>query len=119
MNWVFLNPWWLLFGLASMVPLALYWLRRRAPQRVEWAAMKFLQDAAKSPVAKTKLKQWLLLALRIALPIMVAVVAATPGFINQQQAGNNPRSATHWLFAVDVSASMGPRSDDSSSLDEA
>lgn len=119
MNWVFLNPWWLLFGLASMVPLALYWLRRRAPQRVEWAAMKFLQDAAKSPVAKTKLKQWLLLALRIALPIMVAVVAATPGCINQQQAGNNPRSATHWLFAVDVSASMGPRSDGSSSLDEA
>jgi hypothetical protein len=120
MNWTFQNPWMLLWGVAAIVPLILYLLRRRNPLRVNWAAMQFLEDARRMPAARPRLRRWLLLAVRMALPLSIAVVTANPGCRNlPTDSGRWTDQATHWILAFDVSASMGPRSDGPGSLAEA
>jgi len=121
MNWTLLNPWMLLFGTAALVPLVLYLLRRRSPVRIEWAAMQFLEEASRSPVTKRNWRQWLLLGIRISLPLLIALVASTPGCIDQQQptARNLVSPVTHWVFALDTSASMGQRANGAWPLESA
>lgn len=119
MNWAFQNPWLLMCGLASLVPLILYFLRRRTPQQVEWAAMQFLQDASRTPASKRKLKQWLLLAVRMALPILIAVVVSTPGCDRTGKAGRIGHESFHWMLVFDVSASMGLCENGESGLSDA
>jgi hypothetical protein len=64
-------------GGAVAVPIIIHLLNRKRFQIVTWAAMRFLLAAQRKNVRRLKLEQWLLLALRalIALLLVVAMAA--------------------------------------------
>ena len=69
----------MLAGIAGAgVPLLLHLLSRRCCPRVEWGAMMFLHTADAKQRRSTRLKQWLLLAVRMALVSLLAVAPARP-----------------------------------------
>ena len=101
----------LLWGLLALVPWLLFWLRRRTPQPIDWAAMQFLPQAGAKSSHKRRWRRWLLLLTRMALPLWLALIAATPGCPRHStlETSTAPQS-THWILVLDVSPSMGPRS---------
>ncbi len=119
MNWSVLNPWLLAFTLFALVPIWFYLFRKRNPQQVSWAAMQFLEQA--KPLAKRKRwNRWLLLAVRTLLPILLALIVATPSCQNSNiQSARDSFRVKHVVMIFDTSASMGPWVDGQSHLQEA
>ncbi|CAN5580191.1 hypothetical protein BH10PLA1_BH10PLA1_17230 [soil metagenome] len=75
---MFLNPL-MLAGLGgAMLPLVLHLLARSRFRTVDWAAMMFLQGADPRQQQSTRLKQWLLLLLRMMLVSLLAIALARP-----------------------------------------
>ncbi len=74
----FLNAILLLGGAAFMVPLIIHLLNRRRVNHVQWAAMHLLREAMKQKKQKLEVEQLLLLAVRIAIPLVLALCLARP-----------------------------------------
>ena len=69
----------LLAGAAAFViPLLIHLLNRRRVSVVKWGAMHLLEAVIKQKKRNIKIEQWLLLAVRIALPIILALCLARP-----------------------------------------
>ena len=74
----FVNPA-LLGGLGLfLVPIIIHLLSRRHHRRVEWAAMRFLLEAEKENRRRVRFEQWLLLALRCLVMVLLALLFARP-----------------------------------------
>ena len=87
---MFLNPI-MLAGLGgALLPLVLHLLARSRYRNVEWGAMMFLESQANEQRQAAKLKQWLLLAMRMATVALLAIALARPitrsawGAVSQQ-----------------------------------
>src|SRR5262245_56710628 len=74
----FLNGILLAGAAAFMIPLIIHLLNRRKVSVVRWGAMHLLQEVIKQKKRNIKIEQWLLLATRIALPIILALCLARP-----------------------------------------
>lgn len=74
----FLNTILLAGAAAFLVPLLIHLLNRRRVQTVRWGAMHLLQEVMKQKKRKLNIEQWLLLAVRIAIPIVLALCLARP-----------------------------------------
>lgn len=74
----FLNGILLAGAAAFMIPLIIHLLNRRRVSVVRWGAMHLLQEVIKQKKRNIKIEQWLLLATRIALPIILALCLARP-----------------------------------------
>jgi hypothetical protein len=74
----FLAPLWLALAGAAAVPLLLHLLRRRAGVRVPFPAARYLARAEQEHSARVRLRNWLLLALRVLALACVALAAARP-----------------------------------------
>lgn len=74
----FLAPWMLLGLFALAIPPILHLLNRREAKPVAFPAMEFLRRAYRKNARRIKMKQWLLLALRIALFAMLALALSQP-----------------------------------------
>ncbi len=75
----FLAPLWLALGAATAVPLLLHlWNRRRAGERVLFPAVRLLAAATEARGAAVRIRDWLLLALRVLAVVLIAVAAAQP-----------------------------------------
>ncbi len=74
----FLAPLWLALAGAAAVPLLLHLLRRRIGARVEFPAARYLARAEQEHSAKLRLRNWLLMALRVLALLLVALAAARP-----------------------------------------
>lgn len=74
----FLAPIWLALAGAAAVPLLLHLLRRRIGARVEFPAARYLARAEQENSAKLRLRNWLLMALRVLAVLLVALAAARP-----------------------------------------
>src|SRR5579871_6124133 len=62
---------------AAAVPVVIHLLNRRRYRIVDWAAMRFLLAAQKQNLRRLRLEQWLLLAVRtLILLLLVAAMAA-------------------------------------------
>ena len=105
----FLNPVLLAGIAAAAVPLVIHLLHRSRYQTVSWGAMHLLEDVVQTNQRRLQWHQWLLLAVRILIPILLAVLMARPlltGF--QALRGDRPISL---VVVVDDSASMATRSE--------
>lgn len=75
----FLHPTLLLAGLASVaIPILIHLLMRRRRKPMPWAAMRFVQEAFKKLRRRLLIQQWLLLAARCLLVVLVALAVGRP-----------------------------------------
>jgi hypothetical protein len=73
-----LHPGFLLLGLAIAVPLFLHLLQRHQGPRVVFPALRYLRRAERESARRIKLRQILLLLLRMAAVLLIAFAAARP-----------------------------------------
>jgi len=99
----FLSPLFLLGALAVGIPVVLHLFRRRDDPVVPFSAMRFLHQMPIEQARRRRLQDLLLLALRVAALLLLAIGFARPYL-------QSPMSASEagvTVVAVDVSASMG------------
>ncbi len=94
-------------GLAS-APILIHLLSRRKYREREWAAMKWLLAALEKNARRIRLEQLILLAVRTALVVCVALAMAKP-FVQGAGAVLMPGKRTHRVLVIDGSFSMGYR----------
>ena len=73
-----LAPFYLLLGAAALVPLLIHLLRRRIGTRLEFPAARYLARAEQEHSRSLRLKNILLMILRVAIVLFVATAAARP-----------------------------------------
>jgi hypothetical protein len=101
----FLNPF-VLFGLAAAsIPIILHLINLQRQKKVDFSTLKFLKELQQSSIRKLKLKQWLLLLLRILL-IIFAVLAFARPTINTVLPGLTDYSNTSMIILLDNTYSM-------------
>lgn len=99
----FFAPALLLLGLAVVVPLLLHLLRRQHGPQVVFPALRYLHRAERDHARRIRLRQLLLLGLRVALILVLAGAAARP-FLHRAGAAHPP---TVVALVLDNSASTG------------
>jgi len=98
----FLSPLFLLGAAAAAVAIVLHFLKRQAEQRVRFAAVMLLKAAPVEHTSRRRLREWLLLALRVAALVLLALAFARPFFRSA-----SARAATGTAVVVlDTSFSM-------------
>ena len=73
-----LAPLYLLLGAAALVPLLIHLLRRRIGTRVDFPAARYLARAEQEHSRSLRLRNILLMLLRVAIVLFVATAAARP-----------------------------------------
>jgi hypothetical protein len=108
----------LLWGMAAAsVPILIHLLNRRRFRETTWAAMQFLMAAIRKNQRRVKIEQWLLLAVRTLLILLIVAAMAKP-FL--ESFGNVIAGRrTHRVLVIDGSLSMGYKTGDKSRFDEA
>ncbi len=99
----FLAPVFLAGVLAVAIPIVLHLFRRRTDRVVDFPAMQMLPEAPVESVERRRLRDLLLLALRAAALVLLAVSFARPYFAS----GVAPVAASATIVAVDRSLSLG------------
>ena len=96
----------MLAGLAgAVVPLVLHLLSRSRYRTVDWGAMMFLQGAEARVMQSARIKQWVILLLRMALVAALAMALAQP--VMRGRWGGLARDARiNAVIVLDCSASM-------------
>jgi Aerotolerance regulator N-terminal/von Willebrand factor type A domain len=113
----FANPA-LLYALAAAgVPIVIHLLNRRKYREVPWAAMRFLLAALRKNRRRLRVEQWLLLAIRTLVVLLVVAAVARP-FLESFGAVM-PGSRTHRVIVIDDSLSMGYTAGESSRFAQA
>ena len=74
----FLSPVFLTLGLAAAIPLLLHLLRRRVGTRMDFPAVRYLLRAEQENRRTMRLRNLLLMLLRVAIVLMLSIAAARP-----------------------------------------
>src|ERR1700674_2760728 len=85
----FLSPLFLAGAAAAAIPLVLHLLKREPEPRVKFAAVKLLRRAPVELTEKRHLRELLLLALRVATLVLLAIAFARPFFASGAAAGSS------------------------------
>jgi hypothetical protein len=102
----FLQPWMLAALPLALLPVIIHLINQRRYQNVPWAAMMFLIAANRMSRGFARIRQWLILAVRVAALAALLVAVARPlagGWLGLAGGGR----ADTTLLVIDRSASMG------------
>lgn len=102
----FLNPAVLLGLLAASIPILIHLLNLRKLKRVEFSSLMFLKELQKNQIRKIKLKQWLLLLIRVMIVILLVTAFARPTLESAIIGGTASTVKTTAIFIIDDSFSM-------------
>jgi len=103
---IFLNPA-VLFGLlAASIPVLIHLLNLRKLKRIEFSTLAFLKELQKNKIRKIKLKQWLLLALRVLIILFLVTAFARPTLKGVAIGGTTSAAKTTAVFILDNTPSM-------------
>lgn len=109
-----LNPLLLLLAAAAAVPLLLHLFQRHQGPRVVFPALRYLRRAEKESARRIRLRQILLMLLRVAAVLLLALAAARP-FVRMGGAGHAPTAV---VIILDNSMSTAAVSGETRVLDE-
>lgn len=98
----FLAPWFLIGMTAAAVPIVLHLLKRKPDVKVRFSAVHLLRQAPIEHASRRRLRELLLLALRVAALVLLAVAFARP-FTRIAGAGD---AANTTLVLLDTSLSL-------------
>jgi hypothetical protein len=102
----FLNPA-VLFGiLAASIPVLIHLLNLRKLKKIEFSTLAFLKELQKNRIRKVKLKQWLLLALRVLIILLLVFAFARPTLEGVAIGGTTSAAKTTAVFILDDTFSM-------------
>ena len=104
--------------LAAAAPLLIHLWSRRRYREMPWAAMQFLLAAIRSSRRRMRLEQWLLLAVRTLLIVLVVLAVAEP-FLERGIVAFAAGERTHRMLVLDGSFSMAYTPTDKSRFDRA
>lgn len=102
---------------AAAAPILIHLWSRRRYREVPWAAVTFLLAAMRKNSRRIQLQQWILLAVRTLMLVLVVLALAEP--LGQNLAAGVGGVSTHKVIVIDVSFSMGYREHDRSLLAKA
>lgn len=74
----FLAPWALLLAAAAGVPLLLHLLRRKSGDKLDFPAVRYLLRMEREHAREVRLKNLLLMVLRVSIIVAIALAAARP-----------------------------------------
>lgn len=74
----FLNPIFLIAVVTAAIPLFIYLLNIRKPERMRFSSLSFFDLLKTTAIRRIRIKRWLLLALRMTAMILLAVALARP-----------------------------------------
>lgn len=111
---VFLNPA-VLFGLlAASIPVIIHLLNLRKLKRVEFSTLAFLKELQKTKIRRIKLKQWILLALRTLIILLLVAAFARPTIKSVAIGGTTSAAKTSAVIILDDTYSMSIVTDEGS-----
>ena len=103
---IFLNPA-VLFGLlAASIPVIIHLFNLRKLKKIEFSTLAFLKELQKNKIRKIKLKQWILLALRVLIILFVVMAFARPALQSIRIGGTTSAAKTTAIFILDDTFSM-------------
>lgn len=113
-----LSPAMLGWLAAAAIPLLIHLWSRRRYREMSWAAMEYLLAALRSSRRRLRMEQWLLLAIRTLLVVLIVLAVAEP-FLERGGFAFVTGEPTHRVLVVDGSFSMGYKATDKSRFDRA
>jgi len=110
----FLFPWALALAGLALAPLLLHLIRRDTDRRVAFPALRYLQSAQRQSARSMRIRDWLLVASRVALVVLLAAAASRPLVGSGDARSHVP---TDLLLLLDNTASMQRLADGRSLLE--
>jgi hypothetical protein len=118
--WSFASPWLLLWGAAAALPVLIHLWSRRRYFETPWAATQFLLAAIRRHQRRIQIEQWLLLAIRTLIVLLLAIALAEPIVSGLPGLGGRMHHPpTHTILVIDSSYSMAFEMAGSSRLSKA
>lgn len=115
----FLNPAILIGLLAASIPVIIHLLNLKKLKNIEFSTLMFLKELQKNKIRKIKIKQWLLLLLRVLIIIFIVLSFARPTLRGVSIAGVTSAAKTTSIFLIDNSFSMSVIDQQGSFLNQA
>lgn len=102
----FLNPF-MLFALgAAAIPVIVHLFHFRRPRKVDFSSLTFVRELQKTTMQRVRLRQWLLLALRLLAIACLALAFARPSLTGEAAGALGGAARSSAAFVVDNSLSM-------------
>lgn len=115
----FLNPA-VLFGLlAASIPILIHLFNLRKLKKIEFSTLAFLKELQKNKIRKVKLKQWILLALRVLIILLLVLAFARPTLKGLALGGTTSAAKTTAVIIIDDTFSMSVIDNQGSLLNQA
>ena len=99
----FLNPLFLVGLTAAALPILIHLFSRRRAKELPFSSLEFLQEISRQKVRRMRLRQWLLLALRV---LIIALFALAMGKPVHRGSGLASRGSSTIAIVLDNSWSM-------------
>ncbi len=116
---IFLNPL-VLFGLlAATIPVLIHLLNLRKLKKIDFSTLTFLKELQKNKIRKIKIKQLLLLALRVMIILFLVLAFARPTLKGISIGGTSSAAKTTAVFILDNTFSMSVVDNNGSYLNQA
>jgi hypothetical protein len=107
----FVNPAMVLGTALAAVPLLIHLLNRQRHKPQAWAAMRFVLAAHRKTRRRVELENWLLLLLRVAAVVLLALAVARPFTGSESPLAGLTESRRDVAIVLDASASTGYRAE--------
>jgi Aerotolerance regulator N-terminal len=90
---------------ALSIPLAIHFLRSRKLKQLDLGTLRFVREAMAETTRWQRLREWLLLLMRLAMVALAAFLFARP-FLRQDTPPPGMEAGSEWICVLDASASM-------------
>lgn len=102
----FLNPLALAALAAAAIPLIIHLFNFRRPRKVDFSSLAFVKELQKSTMQRVRIKQWLLLALRVLAIVCLVLAFARPTLTGDIAGAVGGTAQSSVAVVVDNSLSM-------------